>query len=190
MTLRVRFEGKDQIVFALQNASVGSIFIMWHDSLLVSPLLAWVTRLQPVHVLISNSRDGDIPSAVLAHYRSLYPLRVKHLAKAQAIRSACTILEKRCSIFITPDGPRGPRRQIKSGALFACEETGALVIPVSVGMSRCIQLSSWDRFRIPLPFSKVVISLGTPQSFHDTPEEKRLLEEMMITQEIALQSFL
>lgn len=190
LTLRVRYEGKERTISLLKESSLGYVFIMWHDSLLVALFLSWLTRFQPMHVLISNSRDGDLPSAVLSHYSRLYPLRVKHLARAQAIRSACDLLEERRSIFITPDGPRGPRRQMKSGVLYACESTGAQAIPICVAMSRCIQLSSWDRFRIPLPFSRVMISLGEPFVCKDSEEDKRRLTENLNLGEKHLESLL
>ena len=63
---------------------------------------------------------------------------------------------------MTPDGPRGPRYQCKPGALTAAEMTGAKVIGISWSASRFFQLGSWDKMVIPLPFSKIIVSLSDP----------------------------
>jgi lysophospholipid acyltransferase (LPLAT)-like uncharacterized protein len=61
------------------------------------------------------------------------------------------------------------------------------IIPVANGTSLGKTLSSWDRFLIPMPFSKVAIFLGTPISVprelsETSFEEKRLeLERAILT---------
>ena len=40
--------------------------------------------------------------------------------------------------------------------------TGLPIIPISYQLSRKIRLKSWDRFQIPLPFSRCEIKVGKP----------------------------
>jgi lysophospholipid acyltransferase (LPLAT)-like uncharacterized protein len=61
---------------------------------------------------------------------------------------------------LTPDGPRGPARKCKRGILTLAEQGNALVVPSSSSSSRPKFLSSWDRFLVPLPFSKCVVVFG------------------------------
>jgi lysophospholipid acyltransferase (LPLAT)-like uncharacterized protein len=63
---------------------------------------------------------------------------------------------------ITPDGPKGPRRQCQFGAVYLASRTGMPLIPVGFGMSRCRRVNSWDRFAIPLPFARVRCVTGYP----------------------------
>ncbi|HKK93300.1 MAG TPA: lysophospholipid acyltransferase family protein, partial [Longimicrobiales bacterium] len=65
-------------------------------------------------------------------------------------------------LAVTPDGPQGPREVMKTGPLVLAGRSGVPIIPIGVGMSRAWRLSSWDRFSIPRPFSRVHIRYGDP----------------------------
>ncbi len=58
---------------------------------------------------------------------------------------------------LTPDGPRGPARKCKRGILVLAEQGNALVLPSSSSSSRPRFLNSWDRFLVPLPFSRCIV---------------------------------
>ena len=61
-------------------------------------------------------------------------------------------------LVITPDGPRGPRHILKRGAFIAARETGLPLYMLTVRYHRRIVLKkSWDRFEVPMPFSKIDI---------------------------------
>jgi lysophospholipid acyltransferase (LPLAT)-like uncharacterized protein len=154
--------GMERTQKELSTHSTGSVLLFWHDSILLSPLIEWATALRPVCVLISNSRDGDLASEMSRYYRNFSFIRVKHTARATALVESCKLLEEGKCLFITPDGPRGPRHQIKLGALYACQKSGATIIPIVYAASSQKTLSSWDRFKIPLPFSRILLSLLEP----------------------------
>ena len=63
---------------------------------------------------------------------------------------------------ITPDGPRGPRERVKPGTVFLASHSGLPVVPIASAASRAWVLESWDRFRIPKPFARVVVACGQP----------------------------
>jgi hypothetical protein len=52
--------------------------------------------------------------------------------------------------------------EFKPGAVLLAQITGKPILPVSVAASRTIRLRTWDRFELPLPFSRVVIAYGEP----------------------------
>jgi hypothetical protein len=81
-------------------------------------------------------------------------------------------LERGGQVIIVPDGPRGPNREMKPGALKLARDTGAYLVPFTFSSSKKKILRSWDNFLIPRPFSKVVITFGEPLSV-----EKELTEE-------------
>ena len=62
----------------------------------------------------------------------------------------------------TPDGPRGPRYQVQPGVVTAAQKTGAPILPAVYNAKWKRVLQSWDRFVIPLPFSRVVVVYGKP----------------------------
>ena len=65
-------------------------------------------------------------------------------------------------LVVTPDGPRGPRHTMNSGAAWLARATGAPILPVGVAVSRAWRLHSWDRFTIPKPFARLVVCYGDP----------------------------
>jgi len=66
---------------------------------------------------------------------------------------------------ITPDGPRGPRYVLQDGIITIAQKTGVPLVPFHVEATRqWIFEKSWDRHKLPKPFSKLVISVGNPFS--------------------------
>jgi len=65
------------------------------------------------------------------------------------------------SPVITPDGPRGPRFKFKPGALLLAQMSGRPILPMSYAASRA-WLIKWDRFVIPMPFSRIALAIGPP----------------------------
>ena len=192
-TLRVQVLGKDRAVVKLSTSDSGCLFLMWHDSVLLTPLIAWATAWQPICLLISYSRDGDIATEIGKRFPSVDVIRVKHSSRAGALVECCRLLKNRHNLLITPDGPRGPRHQIKPGALFACQRCASPIIPVVYAASRQITLSSWDRFRIPLPFSRVLFSILEPISCFphgDLDQLKSEVEQKMSAEEERLAGIL
>lgn len=63
-------------------------------------------------------------------------------------------------LAITPDGPKGPSYVVQEGVLALAQVTGLPVVPVSCHLGPKIQLKSWDRFQIPMPFSRCEIVVG------------------------------
>ncbi len=71
-------------------------------------------------------------------------------------------LERGYNIALTPDGPRGPREQAQKGVIRMAQMTNTPIIPVSYDASRKRCLKSWDRFILPLPFSKFHLAFAQP----------------------------
>jgi lysophospholipid acyltransferase (LPLAT)-like uncharacterized protein len=65
-------------------------------------------------------------------------------------------------LAITPDGPRGPARVFKPGALNAARLTGLPVVPLAVAASSAWHVDSWDRFLVPRPLARIRIAYGQP----------------------------
>jgi lysophospholipid acyltransferase (LPLAT)-like uncharacterized protein len=61
------------------------------------------------------------------------------------------------------DGPRGPRGQAKPGAEIAARLARGKCVPLGCAAERaCTLKKTWDRFCVPLPFSRVVLWVGPP----------------------------
>jgi hypothetical protein len=62
----------------------------------------------------------------------------------------------------TIDGPRGPRRVAKMGAVLLAKKTGAPVLPFSVNAERHYAAPSWDGLQIPYPFTRARVRIAPP----------------------------
>jgi lysophospholipid acyltransferase (LPLAT)-like uncharacterized protein len=60
------------------------------------------------------------------------------------------------------DGPRGPARKVKPGVVFLASRAGARIVPTFGAARRRWEAGSWDRFQVPLPFTRVLIRLDPP----------------------------
>ena len=88
------------------------------------------------------------------------------------------------NIAVTPDGPRGPRYVVQKGVIDLAQLTGLPIIPVTCNMRRKYCLKSWDRFQIPIPFSKCDLILNSAFRVPRDASEERREELRLELQEI------
>lgn len=79
-----------------------------------------------------------------------------------ALRRMLRLLGEGRVLVITPDGPRGPRRQAAPGIAQLAAASGAPVLACAAITTRRRILGSWDRMVFPLPFSRGIIALAAP----------------------------
>ncbi len=113
-------------------------------------------------VLTSASKDG----AVLASAVKVFKVGAVHGSSSRRGAAAIVALRRAAKagkdLVFTPDGPRGPRYQLQPGVVKIAQTTGLLIVPMHIEYLSCWTLKTWDRFRIPKPFSKVRIALREP----------------------------
>jgi lysophospholipid acyltransferase (LPLAT)-like uncharacterized protein len=141
------------------------IYCTWHNRLALSMKLysAFGSRHHQAAGLVglvSASRDGAFLAAILERF-GVQPVRGSSSRRGgQALLELTTWAERGYDLAITPDGPRGPRYVVQDGAMALAQVTGLSLVPASYHLSWKIQLKSWDRFQIPLPFSRCEIIIG------------------------------
>ena len=65
-------------------------------------------------------------------------------------------------LTITPDGPRGPRRQFAQGPVYLASRLQLPLVVMGLGYDRPWRVKSWDRFAVPKPFSRARAVVGPP----------------------------
>jgi len=135
------------------------VFLLWHEALL--PLL-WQHRRQSITIVVSEARDGQYLAefAAALGYRAVRGSSTR--GAARALLGAVRELRSGYAVACTPDGPRGPRREMKPGVVAAAQRGGAVVVPLHAEADRAWRLDSWDRFMIPKPGARVRIRYGRP----------------------------
>lgn len=146
-TTRVRTHCADGRPHPVDPAQGRFIYAFWHET-----LLAPIAVRPQARVLISQHRDGEL-IAQACQWLGLgvvrgSPARGGSQALLEMIRGG-----DQSHLAITPDGPRGPRRELKAGIVMVASQTGLPIVPVGIGFTRALRAASWDRFAVPLPFS-------------------------------------
>ena len=156
---------------ASRSSGTPTVILFWHEALL--PLL-WHHRNQNLSTVVSDSPDGQhiADLAQTLGYRSVRGSSSK--GATRVLLAAARELRDGYSVGFSPDGPRGPRRIMKPGALLAGQRAKASILPVHATADRAWRLNSWDKFLIPKPFARVAISYGQP--FTVGPGEQGLAE--------------
>ncbi len=113
--------------------------------------------------LISPSVDGEVPARIVTSWGA-HPIRgSSNRTGARAMRDLYNVISKEgISPVNTSDGPTGPVFKFKPGAVMLAQLTQVPMLPIAFAASSFWQLKSWDKFIIPKPFSKIVISVGPP----------------------------
>jgi lysophospholipid acyltransferase (LPLAT)-like uncharacterized protein len=131
--------------------------------------------------MVSASRDGAFLSAVLEAFK-VQPVRGSTSRRGrQALLEMTRWAERGYDLAITPDGPRGPRYKVQPGIISLAQVSGLPIIPFSSRLNWKIQIKSWDRFQIPIPFSSCELRAAKPIRVPrdaDDAERERLRDEL------------
>jgi lysophospholipid acyltransferase (LPLAT)-like uncharacterized protein len=158
------------------------IFALWHNRLCLC-MRVYRHLIRPHHprkglaALISASRDGAFLAAILENF-GVQPVRGSSSRRgAQAILELTSWAERGYHIAVTPDGPRGPCYTVQEGVILLAQVTGHPIVPYSCRLAWKIRLKSWDRFQIPLPFSRCEMTFHPPLRVPPsaTPADRTLL---------------
>ncbi len=143
----------------LEAEGKGFIYAFWHGRQVFLVYLHQNTRVRP---LISQSRDGELIARVCQSF-GLVPVRGStSRGGAGAARELMEAVQAGDYPAITPDGPRGPLREIQPGVLYAAQKTGRPIVPVAFGAKKKWIFGSWDEFIVPKPFNRIVMIYGEP----------------------------
>lgn len=132
-----------------------------------------------IAVMVSSSKDGELIAGPLK-YLGYIPIRGSSTHQGSQALKEMVRLSRTHSLAITPDGPKGPLGTIHPGLFQLAYLAKIPIIPVSANSSKEWLVKSWDRFRIPKPFSRVAVNYGKPIWVNNKEEfplaEKQLRE--------------
>jgi lysophospholipid acyltransferase (LPLAT)-like uncharacterized protein len=191
------FEKKESLIFA-----------SWHNRVMMIPaamrgIISYGKKRRTGFTflgLASKHGDGRFVSGVLENFGFVIIAgSTKDKRKSRGIdigglRQILSGLKKSYFMGFTPDGPRGPNQKINGELINIARLSGAKIVPLSYSTSRFIELNSWDRFKIPLPFSTICFyyddAISVPKDADEKEMEKIKLyveERMNFAQEKSLE---
>lgn len=157
-TIRI-IERPDNYPEKLIRQGENIIFAYWHAFMLVP---AYTARNLGIKVMVSQHTDGEYITRVIERLGFTTVRGSTTRGGVKALLKMIKDSKEGTAIAITPDGPRGPRLTIQPGIIYLSQKTGFPIIPTSLGLTSYWELPSWDKFRIPKPFSKAALIYGEP----------------------------
>jgi lysophospholipid acyltransferase (LPLAT)-like uncharacterized protein len=184
----LRLDVEDRAGILAERSPKASLLCFWHNRIL--GITFAFDRLYPknrlgVTVLTSPSRDGEILAQLVAAFGMGAVRGSSSRRGSRALLELVRLVRIGRDIAITPDGPRGPKYSLGPGIILLGQNTGAQIIPMHAKFSRCIRMKSWDGFIIPLPFSKVSVTISTPLEISEKLSDEKFeaariqLEELL-----------
>lgn len=157
------------------------IFVFWHEYILLPTMLWGNTN---VTLFVSQHRDADWLVNTGKHI-GFDSIRGSSTRGGPSAIRACKEKMKTHSLGITPDGPKGPRREMALGAVYLASRLQKPIVPVGFGYEKPFRLKTWDKFAIPRPGSRVRSIMG-PKIYIPAKAKRDELEQyrLMISQDI------
>jgi lysophospholipid acyltransferase (LPLAT)-like uncharacterized protein len=167
---------------SLVNSKRGFIYLLWHGKMLMP---VYFHRRRNILAMVSEHGDGEIIAQAILRlgYRTARGSSTRGGQKA--FRALLREVKNGAECTILPDGPQGPRHELKMGAIVLAQMAGVPILPLTFAAQRPIVFRSWDRFTMWWPFSKVYVLYGKPITIPRklTPsqlEEHRLTVEQQL----------
>jgi len=179
-SLRMSYVGREMLDRLIRAEGRRVMAAFWHGRLLMMPFahpeVSWA-------VMVSRHPDGEVISRVAERF-GIRPVRgSSRRGGGVALLGMVRASRRGYHLAITPDGPLGPREQVKTGTIELARLAGTPIIPVAFAASHGKFKRSWDRFLIAYPFGRGVFVYGEPVVVSPTagPEEvekaRGILEE-------------
>lgn len=163
------------------------IYAIWHDQAMI-PITCRVTipagsKSLPAMALVSRHQDGSWLTGFMKQF-TVGAIRGSSSRGGAAALRQLFERSQESHIFITPDGPRGPRHKVKQGIVYLASQTGIPIVVNANSITRCWNIKgNWTNQIVPKPFASAYILMGKPifvprdLSREDLQHYQQLIEE-------------
>ena len=148
-----------EIIDKLRTENKNFIMIFWHGTMLI-PLILHMK--EGINVLVSTHQDGEIITSLLERVGCRTVRGSSTRGGREAFNDMVARIKGGMEIAITTDGPKGPYRKLKVGAVVLSMRTKIPLVHISVRQKKPNILKSWDKFLLIKPFSKAVAVYSDP----------------------------
>ncbi|HEX4285670.1 MAG TPA: lysophospholipid acyltransferase family protein [Terracidiphilus sp.] len=153
-----RFEviAEEGVVPVRKGQKAGAqIYCFWHQCVLPC---AFYYRGSGAVILISQSFDGELITRILRLFGFDAVRGSSSRGGREGILGLARVIESGQTAIFTADGPRGPIYQTKKGPIKLAQRTGAPIGAFHLEPKFARTINSWDRFLVPLPFTRICVS--------------------------------
>lgn len=190
-TLDIIVEGDDHLRL-LRASGRNHIFAVWHTFV---DAAIFALHHRDILIYSDHPRTAEYESS-MTHYSREVGLKVLRsfgfevldasLGKqSQGVINFIKAIREGAPAMVAPDGPHGPIYEAKPGVIYMARKAEAAVTPIGFGFSRRVVGPNWDDFALPLPFSRVAMTVGEPilpaedSSEDSLARQSKLLEDRL-----------
>ena len=182
------FVNREVLVEAAKNKTP-LIIVFWHNRLMMTCFsVQKPEKLHPDHkmmVLASKHGDGKFGGRVMEKMGMMSILGSSNDGRKASrgigvgsFKKILVGLKKGNFLGLTPDGPRGPNQKVNGEIINIARISGAKILPMSCSTSRHKKLKTWDKFYMPLPFSKLCFHFDSEAIEVSKDAEESEMEEI------------
>jgi len=186
-TCRFRVSGFEQFESALEKGKP-IIVTSWHGMTMM--IAGFLRNKIDVSSFLGIRPDDHRGDTLEVFGRKLgvdsFPLNLSGDSTFGTGRKLVSLMRKMSSgnnLIIHPDGPAGPAYVVKPGLSYLAKKTGAAIFPFGCYCRHAYHVPRWDRYTLPLPFSKVYIHIGNlitvPENIRDLAETNQQLTDIL-----------
>lgn len=136
-------------------------YALWHQNL-IGAIFSHI-HLEKFTMVISESKDGELVAVTCEKFGHLPARGSSTRGGKKALVEIVRNMKKGFPGALTVDGPKGPAHVVKPGIVEIARLCHCAIVPLSpYATSHWVFKKSWDQFRIPKPFSKIVLVIGEP----------------------------
>ena len=187
---RWQVEGIEHIEKIINNKK-SAILACWHGNLLVP---YYKLARYNFYILAGFHRDAELGVKIGEKLGWRFFRGSSSKRGSEVFQEIVEFLKKPGRIIvITTDGPKGPARVPKPGAVRASQKLGIPIIPIGARSKRSWGFTNWDTFHVSKPFTKISLIVGKPLLFPSNVEfddaNKILMENLNDLEQVANSSF-
>ena len=135
------------------------IYVFWHERIF---LTTYWWRNRRIVVLTSKSFDGEYIARFIQRFGYGAVRGSSTRGGVGAVVEMVRLMRSGCTTAFTIDGPKGPPRVAKQGAVLLAKKSGQAILPVTMALERRWIAPTWDNFQVPKPFSRACVFVATP----------------------------
>jgi lysophospholipid acyltransferase (LPLAT)-like uncharacterized protein len=157
-TARFEVEGWEHHEAVTNNGGL-PIYVFWHERIMMT---TYWWRNRKIVVLTSQSRDGEYIARFIQRFGYGAVRGSSSRGAVGAVLEMARLMRAGCTTCFVVDGPRGPRRQAKTGPALLAKRSGHPILPVTMALKKHWTLRTWDHFQVPKPFSRAKVFVAPP----------------------------
>lgn len=176
LTYRYEFVGSENKAKAKSlSPNQTYTYAVWHQNL-IAAILSHI-GIEKFTMVISESKDGELVAVTCEKFGHVPARGSSTRGGKKALAEVIRNMKKGYPGAMTVDGPKGPAHVVKPGVIEMARLCQCAILPLSpYASSHWVFKKSWDQFRIPKPFSKVVIVIGEPIMVNESVSREQFNE--------------